>query len=164
MVFVKRLEKFFVLAMVLAVSVLAYNFLQAKRFKENDLSAQTTEKIAQRSAEVLQRIHHYYGPQVSIPLQVSDEFHSNLYGLTVYKGEQVAIYLNKKRFKESEAYMIEEVIPHEYAHAMVMLLGKRDQEGDGHTPLWQAICFKLGGKSCVRYVDNEEIVRQKMGF
>ena len=97
-----------------------------------------------------------------IPLIVSDEFHSNLYGLTSYKDKEIKIYLNKKRFKESEDYMIEEVIPHEYAHAMVFLLGKKVSE-DGHTQIWQKICIELEGSQCERYVDNEEIVRQKMG-
>ena len=59
--------------------------------------------------------------------------------------------------------MIEEVIPHEYAHAMVFVLGEKS-EGDGHTALWQKICKQLDGKLCERYVDGEEIIRQKMSF
>lgn len=163
MPFVKKLERFFVLAIVLALLVLAYNTVQNTAFKHSALSEGTQQRIQKRSEAVLQRIQRIYGDIPSIPLKVSDEFHSNLYGLTVYHEGQIEIYLNKKRFKESEDYMIDEVIPHEYAHALVMLLGKRDSE-DGHTEVWRQICLQLDGKACVRYVDNEEIVRQKLGF
>jgi predicted SprT family Zn-dependent metalloprotease len=101
--------------------------------------------------------------KTDIPLVISDEFNSKLYGLTSYKDARIAIYLNKKRFRESVDYMIDEVIPHEYAHAMVFMMGARTSE-DGHTKLWQKVCLELGGIQCERYVDSEEIVRQKMGL
>jgi len=163
MKFIKNLEKSFVLLMIIALGYLSFSWYQRNSFKNNPISSQTQNKIKEAQYEVLLLIDKYFKLRPSIELIVSDEFHSNLYGLTSYKDKTIKIYLNKKRFKESETYMIEEVIPHEYAHAMLFVLGEKVFD-DGHSKKWQQICFKLGGKQCVRYVDNEEVVRQKMAF
>lgn len=162
MTFTKRLEKFFLLLVVIAVIYLGFNWYQNMTFKNNPISSSTQARIAKAEEKVLFLIQQKFNMNPKIPLIVSDEFHSNLYGLTSYKDKEIKIYLNKKRFKESENYMIEEVIPHEYAHAMVFLLEERVSE-DGHTKLWQKICIELEGSLCEQYVDNEEIIRQKMG-
>jgi len=161
--FIKRLEKFFIAGMILALSYLLYSWYQGNQFKSNPLPAKTQKRVAHRQSYVLALIHDKYKVQPKIPLIISDEFHSNLYGLTGYKEGRITILLNKKRFKESEEYMINEVIPHEYAHAMVFILGQKSSE-NGHTKGWQKICLELDGKQCERYVDNEEIIRQKMGL
>jgi len=163
MKFTKSLEKFFIFSILLAVAILVYNWNQSRKFKNNPLSQTTLKRVEKAQSKVLLLIQQKYKRDLNIPLIISDEFHSSLYGLTSYKAGELKIYLNKKRFKESEDYMINEVIPHEYAHAMVFVLGK-DRSEDGHTRLWQEICLELEGKNCVRYVDNEEIVRAKMGF
>jgi len=163
MSFTKRLERFFILGIVLALSYILYNWYQGQVFKNNPLAHKLVEDVHKKQSEVLERIYKKYHIRPQIPLIISDEFHSNLYGLTTYKDANLEILLNKKRFKESANYMIDEVIPHEYAHAMVFILGEKSSE-DGHTKVWQKICLELGGKQCVRYVDNEEIIRQKMGF
>ena len=142
---------------------MAYNWYEDTQFRNNPLSLEIQERIKERQTEVLSLIYERYGVEPHIPLIVSDEFHSRLYGVTTLTERKIKIFLNKKRFKESENYMIEEVIPHEYAHAMVMLLGKIRTQ-DGHTSTWKQICLELDGKFCERYVDNEEIIRQKMGL
>lgn len=161
MKFTKKLEKFFILLMILPISYMAYNAYKSKSFKDNPLSKETLHKVMQAEEKVLKLIHKKFNLSPQIPLVISDEFHSNLYGLTSYKEGKITIYLNKKRFKESEDYMIREVIPHEYAHAMVFILGEKSSK-DGHTSVWQKICLKLEGKQCIQYVDNEAIVREKM--
>jgi len=159
----KKLEKFFLLLMLVPLVYMANSWFQAKKFKDSPLSTTTQKRIQARENEVLDLIAKKFNIEVNIPLIVSDEFSSSLYGLTAYKEGELTVYLNKKRFKESENYMIEEVIPHEYAHAMVFILGEKTNE-DGHTLLWQKICKQLDGKLCERYVDGEEIIRQKMHF
>ena len=161
--FTKSLEKFFILSVLIAISYLLYNWNQSRVFKNSPLSQKIQNRVNVAEAKVLSLIRTKFNTELDIPLIISDEFHSNLYGLTTYKDQEVKVYLNKKRFKESEDYMIDEVIPHEYAHAMVFVLGK-NVSGDGHTRVWQDICVQLEGKNCVQYVDNEEIVRAKMGF
>ena len=163
MKFTKSLEKFFILSMLIAIGYLLYNWNQSRAFKNNPISQNIQNRVNSAEAKVLGLIRKKFNIDLDIPLIISDEFHSNLYGLTSYKDQEIKIYLNKKRFKESEDYMIEEVIPHEYAHAMVFVLGK-NVSGDGHTKIWQELCVELEGKNCVQYVDNEEIVRAKMGF
>jgi len=159
----KKLELFFILAVLVPIVYMGNSWYQAKIFKESPLSLQLQERIKNRELEVLSLVHQNFNVRTKIPLIVSDEFSSHLYGLTSYKNGKITVYLNKKRFKESEDYMIDEVIPHEYAHAIVFALGER-AKGDGHTRLWQKICRKLDGKNCERYVDGEEIIRQKMNF
>ncbi|HIC44101.1 MAG TPA: sprT domain-containing protein [Sulfurimonas sp.] len=147
--------------MAVAMLYLLFNWYDKKYFKQNPISAKIQERVFKAEQKVLALIYNKFHIQRHIPLIISDEFHSNLYGLTSYKDKNIKIYLNKKRFKESENYMIEEVIPHEYAHAMVFLLGEK-APGDGHTALWQKICLELEGKECIQYVDNETIIREKM--
>jgi len=161
MKFTKTLERFFIFLMALAIAYLVSNWYKSTSFKENPLSQKTQTRVLKAEDKALSLINERFQLRPIIPLIISDEFHSNLYGLTVYKDNEIKIYLNKKRFKESEDYMINEVIPHEYAHAMVFLLGKKTSK-DGHTPLWQKICLELEGKQCIQYVDNEAIVREKM--
>jgi len=157
----KKLEVFFILLIFLSLGYISYSYYQTKYFKNNPLSKKIQERIIQRENEVVTLMKRHYRINVEIDMFVSDEFSSQLYGLTQHKDGQIRIYLNKKRFKESENYMIEEVIPHEYAHALVFALNQQSTK-DGHTQLWQAICLKLDGKICTRYVDNEEIIAQKM--
>ena len=160
---VKKLEKFFILAIFIPIIYLGNSWYQSKVFKNSPLKQSVQERISKRENEVRFLMQEKFDFRGNIPLIVSDEFDSHLYGLTSYKEGKITVYLNKKRFKESEDYMIEEVIPHEYAHAMVFVLGERGTE-DGHTVLWQKICKKLDGKHCERYVDGEEIIRQKLPF
>lgn len=159
--FTHKLEKIFIISIAAALGYLAYNLYQSYRFKHSPLSVQIQKRVHKKEAEVLARIEKNFKFKTEIPLIISDKFHSNLYGMTRYKDARIAVYLNKKRFKESVDYMIDEVIPHEYAHAIVFMLGAKSSE-DGHTKLWQKICLQLGGRQCERYVDSEEIVRQKM--
>ncbi len=163
MSFVKRLEVIFVLAVFLALGYLVFNWYQVNHFKNNPLPESVQKAIIQRQNEVLSLIREKYAIEAQIPLVISDKFSSRLYGLTRYEEGKISIYLNKKRFQESSKYMIDEVIPHEYAHALVFLLKANDSK-DGHSDLWQKICLELDGKGCMRYVDNEEIIAQKMNF
>jgi len=163
MKFVKKLEIFFVLAIFVASVYIVYNWYETNSFKNRPLSDSIQAAIKQRQDVVLSLVREKYGLGIDIPLIVSDKFSSRLYGLTQYKDGKVTVYLNKKRFKESARYMLEEVIPHEYAHALVIILEKSVSK-DGHTDLWQKICLELDGKQCTRYVDNEEIIAQKMHF
>lgn len=160
---VKKLEKLFIFLIFIPLLYILNNLYQDMQFKNNPLSHKTQELIKKRQDEVLLLIQKKYNMHLSFPLLVSDEFDSRLFGLTVYKDGNIKIYLNKKRFKESQEYMLDEVIPHEYAHAVVILLGKNESK-DGHTRLWQKVCLDIDGKFCERYVDNEELVSQKMKF
>lgn len=159
--FNKKLEKFFILLIIIPLLYMIYTSYENKSFRENPLSEDILNNVGFAEKKVLDLIYKKYNFKPFITLIISNDFNSRLYGITSYKNAHATIYLNKKRFKESSVYMIEEVIPHEYAHAIVFILGKKTSQ-DGHTKVWKDICFKLDGKACVRYVDNEAIIREKM--
>jgi len=88
---------------------------------------------------------------------------SNLYGMASYDGDSIKIYLNKKRLKESLDYVIEDVMPHEYAHAVVFYK-KLNRGKNGHSLEWQKVCQKLEGIRCERFVKSHDIVMGKLKF
>ncbi|MEN4046177.1 MULTISPECIES: SprT-like domain-containing protein [Sulfurimonas] len=98
------------------------------------------------------------------PIIITDKVPGRLYGLTSYKNGKIKIFLNKKVMQESMPYMISDVIPHEYAHALLFKLHQNAVRNDGHSRLWQETCKSLGGKNCRRYVDQKEIIMSKMPF
>lgn len=108
----------------------------------------------------------YYNISSSIPILISDKMPSKLYGAATYDtNKKTVIYLNKKQFQESSDYMIENVLPHEYAHAVMFKLGFLTKKNGGHTLKWQQICRNLGGVKCDRFVNHEDILIGKLpGF
>jgi len=160
----RRLEYLFLIVVVVALLFLAYNYYRSYSFKTNDLPQSYKEKIAQKEQEVLENMRRNLGFEFRVPLIVTDEFKGRLYGLTAYQNTEVKIYLNKKVMQESMEYMLDSVIAHEYAHAVMFRLGKFERGADGHSKEWQMICQKLGGKDCRRYVDTQEIIMSKMPF
>ena len=91
------------------------------------------------------------------------QFRDNPLPLGRYKHGKIKIELNKKRFQENENYMINYVLPHEYAHALMFYFGKFEEENGGHTTLWQKFCFDVGGIKCDRFVDHNDILIEKIG-
>ncbi len=161
--FTKRLEAFFISVVVVALVVLAMNYYDSYRFKNSDIPENYKERIAAKEREVLCNMQAHYGYAARFPLVVTDKFKGRFYGVTTYNGGQIKIYLNKKVMRESIDYMVESVIAHEYAHALLFYQGHVDA-GDGHTALWQETCTNLGGKNCQRYVDAQDVVMQKLPF
>jgi predicted SprT family Zn-dependent metalloprotease len=85
--------------------------------------------------------------------------------MAVYSSnKQIKIYLNKNRFKENEEYMIDDVMPHEYAHAIMFELGNFSDENKGHPKKWQTICKKLNGLRCDRFVNHQDILIEKLNI
>ncbi len=161
--FKKRLEALFIAVIVVALVLLARNYYDNYTFSHNTIPQEYQQRIDAKEQEVLRRMQQQYGYAVKFPLIVTDRFQGRLYGLTTYTDGQIKIYLNKKVMRESIDYMVESVIAHEYAHALLFYQGHVDG-GDGHTELWQKICTNLGGKNCQRYVDAQEVVMQKLPF
>lgn len=160
----KRLELLFI-TMVLGASVLlVYNYYKTSSFENNDIPSSYKERIFNKEQEVLANMQQNFGFVFQVPLIVTDEFKGRLYGLTSYKNGEIKIYLNKKVMQESMDYMVDSVIAHEYAHALMFKLGHMHTNDDGHSKEWQEVCRKLGGDDCQRYVDQKEIIMSKMPF
>jgi SprT protein len=161
--FKKRLEALFITVIFVALAVLAMNYYDSYRFKNSDIPEDYKERIAAKEQEVLRKMQEHYGYAVKFPLIVTDTFKGHFYGVTSYNDSQIKIYLNKQVMRESIDYMVESVVAHEYAHALLFYEGHIDG-GDGHSSLWQETCTNLGGKNCQRYVDAQDVVMQKLPF
>ena len=162
--FQKKLEIAFLTLIVIAIAILGYNYYKSYSFKNNDIPDSYKQRILNKEEEVLQQMQKNYGYRIKFPLIVTDKFKGRLYGLTSYENGEIKIYLNKKVMQESMDYMIESVIAHEYAHALLFKQGYLHSNDDGHSKLWQQTCTKLGGVDCQRYVDQQEIIMSKMPF
>ncbi|EQB40575.1 hypothetical protein M947_01870 [Sulfurimonas hongkongensis] len=161
--FIKKFELLFLGIIVLASLILAKNFYDDYSFKTNDIPQSYKDRIAQKEQEVIWLMQKNYGFSFRVPLIVTDRFKGRLYGLTAYKNGEIKIYLNKKVMQESMDYMVDSVIAHEYAHALMFKL-KNFTKGDGHSKEWQKACLKLGGTKCEQYVNSHDVVMGKLPF
>ena len=160
----KKLEFIFLLVIFSAIAILTYNYYKSYTFKHNDIPNSYKERIHLKELEVLTKMQMYYGKEIRFPLIVTDKFQGRLYGLTSYDKGNIKIYLNKKVMQESMDYMIDSVIAHEYAHALMFKRGFIHENNDGHSKEWQRTCVKLGGKDCRKYVNQKEIIMSKIPF
>ncbi len=60
--------------------------------------------------------------------------------------------------------MINQVIPHEYAHAVMFHLNDFSKKQGGHTKKWQEICKNLNGIKCEQFVNHQDIIVGKIPF
>ncbi len=162
--FKKKLEVFFITLMVASLLYLANNIYKSNQFKNNEIPDDYKIRIKNKEIEVLNLMQKHYGFKLDIPMIVTDKFKGRLYGLTSYENGKIKIYLNKKVMQESMDYVIDSVIAHEYAHALLFKLQHNSNKKDGHSIEWQKTCIKLGGSDCQQYVDQQEIVMSKMPF
>lgn len=162
--FIKKLETLFVGIMIVAIIILANNWHTSSSFKNNPISDEYKNLIAKKEQEILRNMHLHYGIKIQIPLIVTDRFKDRLFGAAVYKDGDVKIYLNKNVMQESMKYMLDSVIAHEYAHALMLKKRMNTSENDGHSAEWREICTNLGGVNCGKYVDVNDVVMGKMPF
>ncbi|QOP46768.1 SprT-like domain-containing protein [Sulfurimonas paralvinellae] len=160
----KRLELFFLSLILVAVSILGVNYYRSYSFKHNPLPNEYLQRIHNKEQDVLEHMQRNFGFRIEFPIIITDKIPGRLYGLTSYENGRITILLNKKVMQESMDYMIESVIPHEYAHALLFYLHKNSNEKSGHSELWKETCQKLGGQDCRQYVDQQEIILSKMPF
>jgi len=152
---------FFTITVVASIG-LVYIWWNDYQFDKNPLNQELQTKIDKKVKELRIKAYQKFGVVRKIPVIVTDELSSRHYGMAVYtKNDEIIIYLNKKRFKENEQYMIDDVIPHEYAHAITFAIGHFSNENRGHDEVWQDICRKLDGKRCGRFVNHDDILIEK---
>jgi len=162
--FIKKLEYLFILLILSALSFLAFNYYQDYTFKHNPLPKSYMKRIENKEKDILQNMQKNFGFEYKFPIIITDKIPGRLYGLTSYENGVIKIYLNKKVMQESMDYMVESVLAHEYAHALLFALHKDKSTNDGHSKLWQQTCQKLGGKECKKYVNQHEVIISKMPF
>jgi SprT protein len=160
----KALEVTFLFIILFFSSILMYNYYSGYTFKHNPLPQVYLDAIKNKEQEVLRNMQKKYGYVYKFPLIVTDKLKGKLYGVTAYENGKIVIYLNKNVMQESFGYMIDEVIPHEYAHALLMKQGYFNEAKQGHSARWEKVCNDLGALECKQYVDHEEIVMGKLPF
>ncbi len=142
-----------------------YSWYEDYQFKNNPLNKEIQKKIYQKHRYLENLAYKKFGIKRKIPVKISDKIPSRLFGAATYsKSGQITIFLNKKRFQESIPYMIDDVLPHEYAHALMFIMGNFSDENGGHSKKWQNICKELNGLKCDRFVNNNDIIMGKTNF
>ena len=160
----KKLELIFASVTLIAVAALLFNWYRGYRFDSNPLSPEIVARIESKERDVVALIRRHYGIDFDVPIVISEKINSRLYGLAAYEGrDKITIVLNKKRMKESLDYILDDVLPHEYAHALMFRLGYFSGD-DGHSEQWQEICRKLEGARCDRFVNHQDIIMGKIAF
>lgn len=161
--FIKQLKIMFALMLLGGSAVIGYTLYRNYQFDHNPLSKEMRHQIDLKEQEILRLIRVHYGIDFDVPVTVTDKMHSNLYGVAIHHENSIRIVLNKKRMKESFDYVLEDVLPHEYAHALMFYWGKRSAQ-DGHSREWQETCRNLGGARCDRFVNRNDILSGKIPF
>ncbi|MEA3373762.1 MAG: SprT-like domain-containing protein [Campylobacterota bacterium] len=162
--FKKRLETVFIAITLISIAILANNWYSSHLFNTTPIPDEYKQQIADKEQEVLQLMQKNYGITLKVPLIITDKIDGKQYGITSYNNGDIKIYLNKKVMKESLEYIVDDVIAHEYAHALMFKQGVYERNSDGHTPQWQKACQKLGGSRCDRYVNHNDVIMGKMPF
>lgn len=163
--FIKKLNLFFLLVTVLGSAFLVYSWYKNYQFKNNPLDSKIQERINKKHRYLEHLAYQKFGIKRKIPVRISDKMPSKLFGAATFsKNSQIVVFLNKKRFQESLDYMIEDVLPHEYAHAIMFINGNFSDINGGHTKKWQNICKALNGLRCDRFVNNKDIIIGKTNF
>ncbi len=162
--FQRELKKIFIFITLFATIFLIYNLYKSYKFKNTPISKEIKLKIDKKEREVVALIKKHYKINFKVPIIISDKINSKLYGVTFYDGfKDIKIILNKKRLKESLNYILNDVIAHEYAHALMFRFDKYSRD-DGHSKKWQEVCKKLGGSRCNKYANSNDILMEKVKF
>jgi len=160
----KKFYRIFLILTTISILLLIYITYNQISFKNNPLPVNVISKLKEKENILKQLTYQKYNLKVDIPIIISAKLPNKLFGLASYDNEDITIYLNRNRFQESSKYMIDYVLPHEYAHALMFIFNKFPNQNGGHTKLWQKICLNLDGKKCDRFVKYNDIMMGKLKF
>ena len=174
--FTKKLKVMLVSTMFVSAVSLASNW---HLVSESSLSKKITKKIINKEQDILKLMKDKYGYAMDVPLVITDKLEKNVYGMTVCDEDgSIRIFLNKEIINNNIDYVLETVLPHEYAHVLMFkekLLNNAkknyaleiQQAGlpstyDGHNKTWKNICKNLGGLKCERFVSRKDAYISKV--
>lgn len=160
--FFKNIQQLFLLITIGASALLVYLWYQDYAFNKNPLEDKYQHAIKIKHQKLKALTYKHFKITKDFPIIISDKMNANRFGMATFdRNKKINIYLNKKRFQENANYMIDDVFPHEYAHAIMFLNGDFSQQNSGHTKKWQYICKKLEGLRCDRFVNHKDILIEK---
>ena len=158
----KSLERFFAAIIIAAVTILGYNYYKEYEFEKN-FDKKYLPPLEKKELEILRNMQNALGFAMRFPVVITNKIPGRIYGLATFnKQGRVVIYLNKRIFKESFDYILDDVLAHEYAHALLLNRSYVSDANGGHTPLWQRTCKALGDLHCQRYVDRDDVINRKL--
>lgn len=158
---VKKISNIFLFITIVSAFFLVYLWYKEYKFNNSSLDEKIVKRVKEKTRSLKALAYKKYNITYDIPIIISDKMKNNLFGMATFSKNGVVIFLNKKRFKENVEYMIEDTLPHEYAHAVMFLLGDFSNENAGHTLKWEKICKNLQGKRCDRFVTHDDIIIEK---
>jgi len=160
--FFQNLQKLFLGVTIVGTLLLIYLWYEDYSFTNNPLESKYQQQVNLKHAKLKILAYKNFNIKRNFPVIISNNMSSSKFGMTTFdtKG-RIEIYLNKKRFKENDKYMIDDVLPHEYAHAIMFAIGDFTNENSGHSKKWQNICLKLEGARCDRFVNHQDILIEK---
>lgn len=163
--FFKNIQKLFLSITIIALLLLIYLWYSDYSFAKNPLDKKYLQNIERKHLELRFLAKKHFNITRVFPIIVTDELNARKFGMTsIDKQGRIKIFLNKKRFKENANYMIDDVFPHEYAHALMFAMGDFSSQNSGHTKKWEYICKKLEGARCDRFVNDKDILIEKTDF
>ncbi|MEA3498739.1 MAG: SprT-like domain-containing protein [Campylobacterota bacterium] len=159
-----KVFKIFGVVTIISLILLVIIINNSNNFKNNPLSQDIVAKIDAKNHILKQTIRDKYNLDTNIPIVITDIISDNQFGMATYRNGYIEILLNKNRFQENENYMIDYVLPHEYAHALMFYIGDFTKQNGGHTKRWEQICLNIGGLKCDRFVKHNDILIEKLPF
>ena len=185
--FLKKLYITFFIISLICIVLFIYISYDNYKFNNSFLSKDIQTRIYFKKQEMIKKIKDKYDIYLNVPIIIKKEIRGNLFGIATYntkksninidkydsiykigsydpKNSDIKIYLNKNHFKESLDYMIDEVLPHEYAHALMFKLNEFTNYLGGHTQKWRDICIFLSNNRCEGYANTQDIVIDKTNF
>jgi SprT protein len=185
--FLKKLYTTFFIISLVGIVLFIYILYDNYKFDNSKLSKDVQQRIYLKKQDMIKKIQDKYNIYLDVSIIIKKNIKGNLFGIATYntkksninidkydsvykigsydtKNVNIKIYLNKNHFKESLDYMIDEVLPHEYAHALMFRLNEFTNELGGHTQKWRDICIFLSNNRCGRYANTQDIVIEKTDF
>lgn len=161
----KKMQRIFALVTLMALALLLANIYRSYHYNHSELEPAVQQALNSKANEmrrILKKRYHIHRP---IAFVISPNLPARLYGMTQMGDDgKITVFINKKALRESKAYVLDDVIAHEFAHAAQFALGNMSNHNGGHDAQWQAICKNLHGKHCERYVNTQDVVMGKLPF
>ncbi len=158
---IKKISNIFLFITIISAFFLIYLWYKEYKFNNSSLDEKIVKRVEEKTKKLKALAYKNYNITYNIPIIISDKMKNNLFGMATFSKNNIVIFLNKKRFKENVEYMIEDTLPHEYAHAIMFLQGDFSNENAGHSLKWENICKNLQGKRCDRFVTHDDIIIEK---
>lgn len=161
----KKMQRIFALVTLLALLLFAANLYRSYHYNHSDIEPGLRQSLEHKANQMRRILAQRYGITAPIAFVISPKLPARLYGMTQLGNDgRITVFINKKALRESKAYVLDDVIAHEFAHAAQFALGKISNTNGGHDAQWQGICHTLQGKHCERYVNTHDVVMGKLPF